>query len=175
MTLWLQLLFKRDCGDDNLCHSDLVVNMGMVYPNGKDYLLLGTHGAVRLQIKVLNSGEAAYLSNVVISYSDNVDFLKDPRSQYQCEAVMGEFIEAHNRSSSHKNTKQIVCHTKNPVNANEEIELVVVFDVRRLTSMSSPVQFSAYARTASDDTNMANNFRKYRMNVKYQAVTELSG
>lgn len=58
-----QATFQKDCGNDDLCQSYLILS-GEVVPE----LDLGEHESFYLNVSVSNNGESAYEANLYISH-----------------------------------------------------------------------------------------------------------
>lgn len=66
--LIFQVYFARDCGVDNLCETDLVLNSTIVLANEQKAFVLGESRGFQIHVHVKNLGEDSYNTELVIIY-----------------------------------------------------------------------------------------------------------
>ena len=71
-----QAYFVNECGDDNICITDLAVAAEARLPGDKQSIVLGNREPVLLIISLNNFGEQAYLTSVDISYPEGIQFIQ---------------------------------------------------------------------------------------------------
>lgn len=119
--------FALDCGDDNVCTSDLKVSgsfvgLGWVINNkltefiylyfnsfvrrAENKFVIGSKYSLPLEISVLNSGESAYLTEIEVTLPENVDLKDIPSS---CS------------ENKENNTLIVLCEMDNPLRMNHQV------------------------------------------------------
>lgn len=73
---FVQVDFVKECGDDNLCKSNLQFDVKLAQPKeGEKYLIqVGDRVSTSLNISITNLGEAAYLTRVFIQKPPLMDY-----------------------------------------------------------------------------------------------------
>ncbi|XP_047487333.1 integrin alpha-PS1-like isoform X2 [Penaeus chinensis] len=85
--------FAKDCGEDDICVSDLNIKANLsldLHESGRHYLLrLGEQNTVPLNVEVMNAGEPAYQSSLLVHHHKALELnLKESQlGSYQCSRV----------------------------------------------------------------------------------------
>ncbi|XP_042879254.1 integrin alpha-PS1-like, partial [Penaeus japonicus] len=85
--------FAKDCGEDDICVSDLNIKANLsldLHESGRHYLLhLGEQDTVPLNVEVMNAGEPAYQSSLLIHHHKALELnLRESQTgSYQCSRV----------------------------------------------------------------------------------------
>ena len=68
ISFYWQVNFLRNCGSDNLCESDLDLNVQIVSPTNHLEVVHGHKAPLYIVCELVNRGEPAYLTEIHIQY-----------------------------------------------------------------------------------------------------------
>lgn len=138
--------FLNDCGEDNLCVSDLVVEPKLLLPTGGDNnytLTLGQDDEIKLEVAVKNYGESAYEPHLFVKYHTSLHF------------IGVEYSERRVICSAKENKPIVNCRLENPLketkfpDAHPKPKIILRFDSRALDDNEPSVAFEVWANSTS--------------------------
>uniref|UniRef100_A0A646QFY9 Integrin alpha-PS1 n=1 Tax=Hemiscolopendra marginata TaxID=943146 RepID=A0A646QFY9_9MYRI len=134
-----QVPFEKDCGDDDICESDLQVK-AVTYP--KETLVLGEVENVTLEITVFNKKESAYEAAVYILHSESLGYVKGDTTidnvQYHCKP--------------HDNKVVVVCSLSNPFKKLPEPTVITIyFNPSKVKTLESQLYLTVITNSTSKE------------------------
>ncbi|XP_060803128.1 integrin alpha-PS1 [Amyelois transitella] len=136
--------FLNDCGEDGICHSDLVVDPKLLLPKADDgtsySLTLGEEEEVKLAVKVDNYGDSAYEAQLFVQHSPTLHYIAANISDKHviCTSV---------------NKTTVGCLLENPFKRQPEgtPAIVLRFDARALEDSDLEIEFNVWANSTSKE------------------------
>lgn len=141
--------FVKQCGDDNMCHSNLQfdVKLDLQNNNGQYVMRYGELSQAEMTFTITNLGEAAYLTQVYIQKPPNLD--------YQRVSGMGQDKDVKCRPAEGDDTLIICDDIGNPLNQNN----MVTFTLRisnRLAFSDRQLNITTWVNTSSTEETPLN-------------------
>uniref|UniRef100_T1JAM2 Uncharacterized protein n=1 Tax=Strigamia maritima TaxID=126957 RepID=T1JAM2_STRMM len=131
-----QIMFTKNCGDDDKCEADLRLSASVRNYEYLQPFVIGSSSNLYLDLTVSNDGEAAYQAAVQISAPAWIHFQRLPHT---CAVQDDEFVAT--------------CFLGNPLKFKETSKLSVNVNVENMPSKASEVLFNVTAHTASIELN----------------------
>ncbi|KAG8229480.1 hypothetical protein J437_LFUL010054 [Ladona fulva] len=138
---FFEATFQKDCGDNDICESDLFVIASLHLPKGKDgawELMLGQHKEVALNVTVVNYGESAYEAQVFVSHPETLSYIgrKADGKQFSCDP--------HNKTT-------VVCRIGNPFKKGASANVYLRFDPKGVDDSATQLEFIVLANSTSEE------------------------
>ncbi|XP_049862798.1 integrin alpha-PS1 isoform X1 [Schistocerca gregaria] len=135
--------FQKDCGDNDICESELVVDARPVLTqreSGAWDLTLGRDQEMKLDIQVNNYRESAYEAQLFISHPASLSYIghKTENKKLICRPY---------------NSTLVSCSLGNPFKRDMPAKLTVRFDPRGLDDIESLLEFRVFANSTSTEVN----------------------
>ncbi|XP_034662240.1 integrin alpha-PS1 isoform X1 [Drosophila subobscura] len=128
--------FQKDCGDDDLCESDLVIR---AEPNitaiGNEYTLTLDGNELEVGISVTNLADSAYEAQVFISHQAGVSYVATKKPT--------------NATCNSFNTTLVACSLGNPMPRGTTTFVTIRFQPKSLEPSEKSMQFHIFANTTS--------------------------
>ncbi|XP_031573878.1 integrin alpha-9-like isoform X2 [Actinia tenebrosa] len=154
--------FQKQCGSD-ICKPDLSVTGNLVIPGNLKEIHIGTVQEVTLVVEVKNkAGDAAYLSQVLISYPTTFDYI-GPRASDLVRCTT---------SATRNGTETATCTVGNPLKGNSNKTFGIKFGT---TELVNDFYITITAKSANEDLNKKDNEVKLKVGVKFEADLEVVG
>ncbi|XP_065559170.1 integrin alpha-PS1-like isoform X2 [Artemia franciscana] len=132
--------FEKDCGNNDICESELQVSASLNLPLGNDgipLLELGDQPELLLEISVANLGEPAYEAGLFVEHSRGLSFV-------------GRIIEGNKISCNLYNATLVTCSLGNPFK-KESNSLRLRFSPGEL---GDRIEFKIWTNTTSDEQSI---------------------
>ncbi|XP_071446046.1 integrin alpha-PS1 isoform X1 [Hetaerina americana] len=135
--------FQKDCGDNDICESNLVTISSLNLTRGKDgrwELMLGQLREISLNVTVRNDGESAYETQLFVTHHSNLSYIgrKTEGKQFPCDPF---------------NKTTVVCSIGNPFKKGSSGSVLLRFDPKGLDDTTSLLEFVVLVNSTSDDMN----------------------
>ncbi|XP_046565305.1 integrin alpha-3-like [Haliotis rubra] len=170
--------FQLECGEDNQCWSDLVVDLEASIDNAdgaviredinKDVVINATNGLV-LNVAVRNDMETAFATVVYVTWSGTVSMQTTESSSQQpvvCDGDAEEIGVFRNR---------LKCDVLLPVYSKEMFAFQVFFTADDIRTDMSPLEFNVFVQTGSNETTPDDNKANLTTRVWIDAQTGIIG
>ncbi|KOX74851.1 Integrin alpha-8 [Melipona quadrifasciata] len=136
----IKLPFAVDCGDDNICTSDVKILLSSDLNSGNRYII-GSTFTTELKIDVLNYGEPAYQAKIYIYIPKTLS--------------LGSISSSCMESFYMDSTLEVICDVGNPLLKNKTLTLDL--DMNKIRSTVDHVKLWANFDTQSEQKNSFNN------------------
>ncbi|XP_031833769.2 integrin alpha-8 isoform X1 [Nomia melanderi] len=118
----IKLPFAVDCGEDNICTSDVRITLSTDLPLGNRYTI-GSKSVIKFIINIHNYGEPAYQTKIYVYIPESIPL----------ESIPPSCIE----SSHRNNTSELICDIENPLKKNETLILFldttkILYDINQI-------------------------------------------
>ncbi|XP_074658698.1 integrin alpha-PS1-like [Tubulanus polymorphus] len=157
---FLKVEFIKNCGDDQICHSDLKVDAKVNLPQqgrGGTYLLsYGEVKVLKVDVKLTNTGEDAHLSQFTMKFPPT---LVTKKLDIPCEKSAG-FLR---------------CEIGNPFAANQTKEFSISFHTKRLSSSDRDISIELGVNTSSSEKSPTDDYKIIPIRVIQKADIWLRG
>lgn len=140
LLFYVQISFFKDCGEDDVCTTDLVLSarMDISGTRQKPYVIRTPRRRLAVEVQLQNRLENAYNTSLMLQYSRNLHFsslsIRDAHLKIECTAL---------------STNSHLCNVSYPVfRSQSTINLMLDFEFS-CTSLHSRVQMKLYAASDS--------------------------
>ncbi|GAB6030530.1 hypothetical protein CHUAL_007394 [Chamberlinius hualienensis] len=133
-----QATFAKDCGDNDICESDLRTLVKLNLRNNE--FTLGKEKEITLNVSVQNFHESAYEAFVYIQHSGNLSYVgsKSDQNQHPCSPTTVKTV--------------ISCSLGNPFKATEKpTEIMLRFSPASIGDYEEQLTFIVHSNSTSDD------------------------
>ncbi|PVD30464.1 hypothetical protein C0Q70_09730 [Pomacea canaliculata] len=163
--------FVKECGDDNLCKSNLQFDVKLAQPKeGEKYLIqVGDRVSTSLNISITNLGEAAYLTRVFIQ--------KPPLMDYQGVGGDGQdsVVKCNPNPGGVDDDTLIICDDiGNPLKQQSSVMFSVRLSTHRLQATDKILNITVWVNTSSTEQTPENDQKVFMFNVILEAKLVLS-
>ncbi|XP_039296864.1 integrin alpha-PS1 isoform X2 [Nilaparvata lugens] len=139
--------FLKDCGDNDICESQLFVEAGLELPTSGDnksswQLVLGEHEEVLLKITAHNLRESAYEAQLFVSHPAALNYIGRMKTS--------DLPDRQPSCNPHNNTL-VICSLGNPLKQDASINVHLRFDPKPLADEQSAIEFRVFANTTSQE------------------------
>uniref|UniRef100_A0A8C7QYY7 Integrin subunit alpha 2 n=1 Tax=Oncorhynchus mykiss TaxID=8022 RepID=A0A8C7QYY7_ONCMY len=166
MSLLTQIPFSKDCGSDELCESDLLLNVkkGEMIPSSSKMLVSFKNKRLSFTVSVTNKKENAYNTRVMATYSKNLFYA----------SITPPSDETEVKCSSTRETRSLSCQVGYPaLRKNQEVTFVINFDFN-LNQLQTEADVSFEALSDSTEVNPSDNHASISIPVHYDSEIALS-
>ncbi|XP_067650565.1 integrin alpha-4-like [Haliotis asinina] len=170
--------FQLECGDDNQCWSDLVLDLYVRINNedgavvreelNKDVVINATKGLV-LDVAVRNDMETAFATVMYVTWNGSVT-LQTTESSPQQPVVCDEDVEEIGSS-----LYRLKCDVLLPVYSDAKFAFNVFYSADSMRTDMSHLQFNVSVQTGSNETTPDNNKASLTTRVWVDAQTGING
>eukprot|EP00063_Salmo_salar_P019348 XP_013994183.1 PREDICTED: integrin alpha-2-like [Salmo salar] len=158
--------FSKDCGSDELCESDLLLNVkkGEMIPSSSKMLVSFKNKRFSFTVSVTNKKENAYNTRVMATYSKNLFYA----------SITPPSDETEVKCSSTRETRSLSCQVGYPaLRKNQEVTFVINFDFN-LNQLQTEADVSFEALSDSTEVNPSDNQASISIPVHYDSEIALS-
>ncbi|XP_015907173.1 integrin alpha-9 [Parasteatoda tepidariorum] len=155
--------FLTGCGNDDMCNSDLAINVNVVGMVENTPLTIGKNSTLSLSIEVVNHGEPAYLAELLITLPPELP------------SINQDFCFAPEDSFNHKNNATLICDLtqgKNFLSQGKKEKLTIKLDLTKIPTDTEQVLIFLEARTVSNEINPQDN--NYTLPLNFTTVAAIS-
>ncbi|KAG7202815.1 hypothetical protein KM043_009972 [Ampulex compressa] len=150
----IKLPFAVDCGEDNICMSDIRITLSTDLGDGNRYVI-GSVPTIKLAIETSNRGEPAYQTKAYIHIPGVLSLAS---------------VEPECTENLYTNTLEIICDIGNPLRENKTLTLEL--DMRAVRYDVDHVNISANIITQSEEINVIDN--KYSLTLHYDVDVDIA-
>ncbi|KAL7078661.1 hypothetical protein ACQ4LE_002530 [Meloidogyne hapla] len=169
------IAFDKLCGDDNECHTNLVLSGALLdlsrRSDGLYQAKVTEKDVLILRLLVENRAERAYLSKLYLEYDETE--LDEPSV-----VKRGEFnLNEHKVDIERREAGKAVLALANPLEAGEKLGFDLLFKLVRSSSerVSASLQFKAFVNSSSVEDFPEDNFWKAEVQLIKEADLQLAG
>ncbi|KAJ6650957.1 hypothetical protein lerEdw1_001410, partial [Lerista edwardsae] len=157
--------FIKDCGDDEVCNTDLVLDVQQKTHNGKQHFIINSKNKkIIFNAKLRNKNENAYNTRVQIAFSQNLFFASSSAP------VDGTEVSCHMTAVP----QLVICQIGYPVfKAGQQVSFDITFDFN-LNSLQNLAVLSFQALSASYEEDDTNNLVNLTVPLRYDAELHLT-
>ncbi|KAM9695882.1 integrin alpha-2 [Trichechus inunguis] len=157
--------FYKDCGDDGLCISDLVLNVQQLPADQKQpFIVSNQHKRLTFSVTLKNKNESAYNTRIVAAFSENLFFASSSMP------VDGTEVTCQVDSSQ----KSVTCNVGYPaLKRKQQVTFTVNFDFN-LQNPQNQASVSFQALSESHEENKADNLVTFKIPLLYDAEIHLT-
>ncbi|XP_033127709.1 integrin alpha-9-like isoform X2 [Anneissia japonica] len=143
-----QVRFAHNCGNDQVCKTDLRLQGDIQIPGGSSYLPLGLQPHIYASIRVVNMGEEAHQAKVIIAFPQNVVFIKSENAKTPILALCEPEVKPNSTLTT------VICDIGNPLPAKVEAAFKLKLDVSAVTGDQQGFSVAMLANSSSFETNI---------------------
>lgn len=154
--------FQKDCGNDDVCESQLEVDatLGLEREkNGQYTFVLGKSDDVQLNVAVKNLADSAYEAQLYVLHQPSVTYIAASKGSVIC---------------NQHNSTVVICTLGNPLKRNATSKTVLRFDPSGLEDSEPRMQFTVFANSTSKQMRPQNDV-VLKTNVVKQADLSITG
>lgn len=151
--------FQTDCGSDNTCRADLVVEAYIAGNPSNKALIIGQNSTLTLDIRISNRGEPAYLAELYIYLPSEALLVK----QDLCNIMNDQQRQVINAT--------LQCELGNPLK-EKSVNIQVKIDVKGIPVNTKYLNVSFEAVTVSEEVNEVDN--KLNLPIFFKALADIS-
>ncbi|XP_006865823.1 PREDICTED: integrin alpha-2 [Chrysochloris asiatica] len=157
--------FHKDCGDDGLCISDLVLNVQQHPAHQKQpFIVSNQNKRLKFSVTLKNKKESAYNTRIVAAFSENLFFASSSMP------VDGTEVTCQVDSSQ----KSVTCNVGYPaLKREQQVTFTINFDFN-LQNPQNLASISFQALSESHEENNADNFVSFKIPLLYDAEIHLT-
>uniref|UniRef100_A0A8D0GKX2 Integrin alpha-2 n=1 Tax=Sphenodon punctatus TaxID=8508 RepID=A0A8D0GKX2_SPHPU len=151
--------FVKVCGEDELCISDLILDVQWRTDNGKPFIVSGKNKRLTFTVNLRNEKENAYNTRIIAAFSENLFFASSsaPIDGTEVSCQMSTVY------------KPVICQIGYPVfKAKEQVSFDISFDFN-LKNLQTMAVFSFQALSESTEEEKANNQVNLKITLRYDA------
>ncbi|XP_054088332.1 integrin alpha-PS1 isoform X1 [Zeugodacus cucurbitae] len=129
--------FQKDCGDDDICESNLILNaeLDLKMENDNYALILGEKNETRVNVNVLNKADSAYETQLFVVHQKSVSYIAASRTN---SVTCNRF-----------NDTVVACSLGNPMKRNTALYISLRFDPSGLENNERKLSFHVFVNTTS--------------------------
>ncbi|KAK5648517.1 hypothetical protein RI129_003409 [Pyrocoelia pectoralis] len=154
-SITLNIPFANGCGSDNICQPNLRLNV--TTQTNLSSLIIGQLSTIKLHAQISNDGEPAYISQLFLSFPEDVDILL---ISSKCELNDDRVYE---------------CLVSNVLQPNAVSDLVFEFDIKKLNPKTQNLTFNFTVQSRGEEVNAENNNVSINIPLRIQNGVEISG
>ncbi|XP_061473715.1 integrin alpha-2 isoform X2 [Rhineura floridana] len=157
--------FIKDCGEDEVCNTDLVLDVQHKINNGEEHFIVSSKNKrLIFSVKLRNKKENAYNTRIQIAFSENLFFASSS------SPVDGTEVSCHMTAVQ----QLVVCQISYPVfKAGQEVSFDINFDFN-LKNLQNLAILSFQAFSASNEEDDLNNQVNLTVPLHYDAELHLT-
>lgn len=161
-----QVPFKKHCGRDNQCVTDLALK---ATPSGEySFIVVGHSELFKVLVELQNTGEAAYMCEVFVTFPRHAAYV-----QVETVTAIRHKVAClpQDDAEGDDDTHILVCEVGNPVPAGQTVIFELAFDPSAITEDVQNLTMSFLASTQSDedDAHLTDNRQEVTFPVRVQA------
>ncbi|XP_075788592.1 integrin alpha-2 isoform X2 [Pelodiscus sinensis] len=164
-TVAYSIPFIKDCGEDELCISDLVLEVQQKMDDGKQpFIVSSKNRRLTFTVKLRNKKENAYNTRIQATFSENLFFasssLPADGTEVSCQMVTGH--------------KSVICQVSYPVfKVGQQVSFDINFDFN-LKNLQDMANISFHAMSESNEEREADNQVYLSIPLRYDAEIHLT-
>ncbi|XP_016039165.2 integrin alpha-PS1 isoform X2 [Drosophila simulans] len=155
--------FQKDCGDDDLCESNLVIRVepNITESSGNEYTLILDETELEVRINVSNLADSAYEAQLFIAHQAGVSYVATKKPT--------------NATCNSYNTTLVACSLGNPMLRDTTTFVTIRFQPKGLEPSEKIMLFHIFANTTSKLVGPERPERDLRVNVVRRAKLNFRG
>ncbi|XP_051865917.1 integrin alpha-M-like [Pristis pectinata] len=165
-----KLPFEKECGSDNICTDHLKVDFTLA---GTQFLVVGSHITLTLDVTLENSGENSYFTVVTFLIPQGLSFRKTSiiqssrRSNIKCED---------SKEAPARGVRSVQCQVSHPIfRPQNTMKFNITFDVNAKGDWKDTVNISANATSENEARETRDSFKSRTVAVKYEVNVIIKG
>lgn len=154
--------FQKDCGNDDVCESQLEVEatLGLEQEkNGQYTFVLGKSDDIQLNVAVKNYEDSAYEAQLYVIHQSSVTYIAASKGPVIC---------------NQHNSTVVICTLGNPLKRSATAKTVLRFDPSGLEDSEPRMQFTVFANSTSTQKKIQSDII-LKTNVVKQADLSITG
>ncbi|GIY43595.1 integrin alpha-9 [Caerostris extrusa] len=155
--------FQTGCGTDDKCLSDLSITAAILGHPENTPLIIGERNALSIAIEIVNLGEPAYLSELLIYLPPELPSIN--------QDICSEFNDQQNQ----RKNASLICDLGNPLLKDKKIKIQIKLDLTKIPTHIKELQIGIEALTASTEINPKDNILKIPLHFKAIADISITG
>ncbi|XP_008571747.1 PREDICTED: integrin alpha-2 [Galeopterus variegatus] len=157
--------FHKDCGDDGLCISDLVLSVQQLPPaQEQPFIVSNQNKRLTFSVTLKNKRESAYNTGIVVDFSENLFFASFSMP------IDGTEVTCQVASSQ----KSVTCDVGYPaLKREQQVTFTINFDFN-LQNLQNQASLSFQALSESQEENKADNLVNLKIPLLYDAEIHLT-
>ncbi|EPY80169.1 integrin alpha-2 precursor [Camelus ferus] len=157
--------FYKDCGDDGVCISDLVLDVQQLpAAQQQPFIVSNQNKRLTFSVKLKNQKESAYNTRVVVDFSENLFFAS------WSMPVDGTEVTCQIASSQ----KSVTCDVGYPaLKREQQVTFTINFDFN-LQNLQNQASVSFNASSESREENQADNSVNFQLSLLYDAEIHIT-
>nr|XP_036220960.1 integrin alpha-PS1 isoform X2 [Bactrocera oleae] len=155
--------FQKDCGDDDICESNLILNaeLDLNMENDNYALILGEKNETRVNVNVLNKADSAYETQLFVVHQKSVSYIAASRTN---SVTCNRF-----------NDTVVACSLGNPMKRNTALYVSLRFDPSGLENDERKLSFHVFVNTTSRHVGDEKPDKELEVRVVKRAKLSLNG
>ncbi|XP_016979927.1 integrin alpha-PS1 isoform X1 [Drosophila rhopaloa] len=155
--------FQKDCGDDDLCESNLVIRAepNITQSSGNDYTLILDESELEVRIDVSNLADSAYEAQLFVAHQAGVSYVATKKPT--------------NATCNSYNTTLVACSLGNPMLRDTTTFVTIRFQPKGLEPSEKSMLFHIFANTTSKLVGRERPERDLLVNVVRRAKLHFRG
>lgn len=157
--------FHKDCGDDGVCISDLVLNVQQLPATQQQpFIVSNQNKRLTFSVQLKNKKESAYNTEIVVDFSENLFFAS------WSMPVDGTEVTCQIASSQ----KSVTCNVGYPaLKSKQQVTFTINFNFN-LQNLQNQASISFRALSESQEENMADNSVNLKLSLLYDAEIHIT-
>ncbi|GBL83085.1 Integrin alpha-9 [Araneus ventricosus] len=155
--------FQTGCGTDDKCLSDLRVTAVFLGHTDTSYLIIGEKNTLSIAIEIVNVGEPAYLSELLIYLPSELP------------SINQDICSEYNDQQFQRRNASLICDLGNPLLKNIKVKIQIKLDLTKIPTDKKELEIGLEAITASNEINPKDNIVKIPLHFKALADISITG
>ena len=146
-----------DCGDNDVCHSDVSIVSAPKWLPNKPYVILGDRSELVIEVVISNDGEPAYMTEAIFEYPEQLAYKRTRGVQSNHVACAPR---SHGTTGNDTTIRAIFCDVGHLLKLSDKKTFSIIFVQQRKTHVfAHPAELLIKGRvtTISNDTDLRNN------------------
>ncbi|XP_049625013.1 integrin alpha-2 [Suncus etruscus] len=158
--------FHKDCGDDGLCISDLVLDVQQQpAAQAEPFIVSNKNKRLTFSVTLSNKKESAYNTRIVVDFSENLYFaswsLPIDGTEIRCQVASSQ--------------KSVTCDVGYPaLHPKQQVTFIINFDFN-LQNLQNEASVNFQALSESHEENNSDNRADFRVPLLYDAEIHIRG
>ncbi|RZC18410.1 integrin alpha-PS3-like, partial [Asbolus verrucosus] len=153
----VEVPFILGCGSDNICTASLDFEATFTDIGDDNIFVLGSKNYVTLQTVVKNAGEKAYLTQVLVTLPDLINFRSIPSACME------------------QNTSSVLCSVDNPLESNSQKTTTLDLDMTDVNDGKNDEPLIITVMVLTSSQNIKNNVKYITLKLRREADVTISG
>ena len=169
--------FKRECGLDDVCTTDLKIDAEIVSDLQDGGIIIGQRQILEIMVTVLNKGEASYMTDVMIRLPEQIRFIGAHKYRGHgnviCNPLQGENL----RDNGTHNSTVVLCDAGNPMKSRSQLMFKIRLDTMHVLPRVEQFFINMTVKTGSDEIKdfLDDNFINLKIPLRVKTEMTMSG